>query len=242
MWPPRSSSAPEAMADKSKPTPAADPGDKGIIQVIAKAVVWCIRGPVGPALDVAVRDAVFYGHRVESGDEPGVYRLQGGSAEALLAFRAWAAKSYKAEEVTVAVDLAPANPSLSFELAPAKPPIRSAYIHARGDDGARMVARAVDAGLAVAAVGSERFRVTGETYRHVNWVAKLFKADRAGALEILNLTEAQVLAEDSATPPAVVRVDIPVVKVDLPTRQTVSEIVRDAVGDIKKVTQTETTK
>jgi len=79
-----------------------------------------------------------------------------------------------------------------------------------------------------------RFVVTGPTVRHVAWVMGLFALDRPKALKLMNLTNAQALAEDTAAPSVAVNVD-------LPTRSITSEIARDRDGNITNVKQLERT-
>ncbi len=127
-----------------------------------------------------------------------------------------------------------ASLTLKFEVRPDRPPPRVAEVRGRHES-ERPVARAVDAGLTVQRAGIKHYRVTGPTRCHVAWMASLFNVSTERALELMQLTPAQAAAEDAASP-------LPPINVVLPTRQTLSEITRDArTGDITQVKQTERT-
>jgi len=192
---------------------------------------WAIKGEAGSLnLDQTVLAAVSIGLKLELA-EPGTYRVLG-ELELISKLVEWV-NLYRPAGISVGPEKAPEKARLSFRVAPPCPPVRSAEIHA-ASEADRMVGRAIDAGLTVRCVGLNRFVVTGPTVRHVAWVMGLFALDRPKALKLMNLTNAQALAEDTAAPSVAVNVD-------LPTRSITSEIARDRDGNITNVKQLERT-
>ena len=195
-------------------------------------VVWAVSGPGGSeGLDQAVKFAVTIGLGVEL-SEPGTYRLAG-PYPLVTKLTEWIDFYKPAGPLVVAPERAPQKARLLFRVAPPCPPVRTAEIHS-AIEADRMVGRAIDAGLTVRCVGLNRFVVTGPTVRHVAWVMGLFALDRPKALKLMNLTNAQAVAEDTAAPSVAVNVD-------LPTRSITSEIARDRDGNITNVKQLERT-
>lgn len=114
------------------------------------------------------------------------------------------------------------------KVTPARP-VRYAVIE--GTAGPRLLADAIAAGLEAAALGLYRFRVSGPTWRYLAWMQAAYGMSRAEALAALRITEADAAAEDVGAP----------IRVDLPPRKTVTDIVYEPTGDIRRVVQTEVT-
>jgi hypothetical protein len=190
---------------------------------------WCLSGDAGSlALDRCVEMCVAVGLSV-SFIRPGAYRIAG-KMEAIQIAAEWMTFS-KLAPIKFNVERPPEGLRLRFEVKPDRPPPRVAKVHGL-EQPERPVARAIDAGLSVQCVGLSHYRITGPTRCHVAWMASLLEVPTARALEIMGLTAAQAAAEDAAAA-------LPPINVVLPVRETVSQITRDARGDISKVKQTE---
>ena len=160
----------------------------------------------------------------------GSYRLNGPLASVQKVIE-WIEHFKPAGPVCVTVERPPESSLVKFTVAPRTAPVRSATIHS-AKDYARLVAFAVDAGLSVTCVGLHRYAVRGATRDQVRWLAAALEITTAQALERMGLNEAQAAAEDSGPPP---------ITVNLPTRETVSEVERDREGNIRSVRQIERT-
>lgn len=191
--------------------------------------VWELHGPAkSEALDMALMFAVEIGLDARI-IRAGSYRVWG-TLEALAKLAEYLT-TFKISGVGLHVERPPEGLHLQFETTPARAPARFAVVHGQHQI-ERPVTRAVDVGLRVVCIGQKRFRVTGASRLHVAWMCTLFEVPEARALEIMNATPEQIAAEDAALP-------MPEIKVELPTRETLSEITRDFHGDITKVVQVE---
>ena len=218
-----------ADAQPIEPAPAGDTPQKF---TFASPAHWRLSGDAGSlSLDQAVEFCITVGLTV-SFIEPGAYRVAG-KMERIQKVAEWI-NTYRPAPISFAIERPPAGLNLRFEVRPDRPPPRVAEVHGLHES-ERPVARAVDAGLSVECIGLKHFRVAGPTRSHVAWMASLFNVSTERALELMQLTPAQAAAEDAASP-------LPPINVVLPTRQTLSEITRDArTGDITQVKQTERT-
>lgn len=212
-----------AQTDPTPPEPAPAP-----FSYTAPAY-WQLKGDAGSlALDLTIEACLAVGLWLVN-TAPGVYRV-GGKIEQIAKASEWIER-YRPAPIDFAIEQPPEGLQLHFELTPDRPPPRVARIHGVQET-ERYVARAIDAGLWVERLGLKHFKVTGPTRGHVTWMSDLFRVPRARALEIMQISEAQAAAEDAALP-------IPPINVVLPVRETISQIVRDARGDIVNVKQTE---
>lgn len=193
---------------------------------------WRLEGVAGSIdLDRLVAFCITIGLGVEF-IEPGAYRITG-QLEGFHKVAEWVNHYKPAGPLTFNAEQPPPGQRLQFKVAARVAPPRSAVIHGQHEP-ERSVARAIDAGLTVVCIGIDRFHVAGPTRCHIAWMQALFEVKRPRALEILNLTEAQAVAEDSDAPPVAVNVVLPV-------RETASVIKRDSRGDITEVKQIERT-
>ncbi len=195
-----------------------------------QAMQWELSGAADTVqLDGAVLHAVTVGCRVEL-IATGRYRLIR-EREPRPDMTKWI--DYFAPDAGISIDAERPPPKLviSFRHAEQRPPIRLAIVHGASQP-ERVVARAIDVGLTARCLGLSRYELTGLTRQHIAWIMVLFEVTQARALEIMNLTVANAIAEDSPPPR-------PEVKVVLPTREVTSTIARDGFGDIVSVSQTE---
>lgn len=192
---------------------------------------WKLTGdPGSKSLDLLVCFTVTIGLTVVH-IRPGEYRMWG-PVELLHKVVEWIEHFKPTGPLSFGVERPPERPSLRFELAPVRAPVRHAEIHGQHDV-ERLVARAIDAGLALKCIGLGHFRVTGQTRKHVAWLMSVFEVPEARALEVMNLSAEQAIAEDASAP-------MPEINVVLPTRRTTSDITRDPrSGDISQIIQLE---
>lgn len=213
------------LADDDTPTDDAEA--KGF--TYKSPAVWELHGPAkSEALDTALMIAVEIGLEARF-IRAGSYRVWG-SLEALAKLAEYLT-TFKVPGVGLHIERPPEGLHLQFETAPVRPSARFATVHGKHQI-ERPVARAIDVGLRVVCISQKRFRVTGASRLHVAWMCALFEVPEARALEIMQATPEQIAAEDAAMP-------MPEIKIELPTRETLSVIDRDMRGDIVKVTQTE---
>lgn len=190
---------------------------------------WQLEGDAGSlALDQTVELCIAVGLSVAY-ISPGAYRVAG-TMERIQKAGEWM-RVYHPAPIKFAIEQPPEGLKLRFEVRPDRPPPRVAEVHGV-KEAERPVARAIDAGLTVQAIGIRHYRVSGPTRYHVAWMASLFNVPTARALELMQLTAAQAAAEDAAAP-------LPAINVVLPVRETLSQITRDTRGDITQVKQTE---
>lgn len=192
---------------------------------------WRLSGDAASLpLDRAVELCVIAGLTV-SFIQPGAYRVAGTMGE--LNKAADLIRALQLAPIRFDVERPPEGLNLRFDVRPDRPSPRVAQVHGQREP-ERPVARAIDAGLNVERIGIQHYRVTGPTRAHVAWMAALFEVSTERAMQIMQLTPAQAAAEDAASP-------LPPINVVLPVRETVSQITRDARGDITQVKQTERT-
>lgn len=191
--------------------------------------VWELYGPAGVGIDRLLMLAVETGLQAEVITAGTRYRVWG-SMDALQSLAGFVA-DWAVPGTGLQPEAAPPGLRLAFKLAPARPPVRSAIVHGTTEP-ERAVARAIDAGLQARVIGLQRFVMTGPSRLHLVWLQLLFEVPQARALEIMGTTLEALQAEDTAVP-------MPEIVVNLPTRQTTSEIERDMRGEITRVTQTE---
>jgi hypothetical protein len=213
------------MADEPNTAPL--PAEQSVFSFPAP-VTWALKGKASSKnLDLTVEFCVEAGLSVTY-TAPGLYRASG-TLKQITKVAEWIAL-FKPAPISFGPEQPPEHLSMRFEVRPDRPPPRVAEVHGLNES-ERPVARAIDAGLTVQRVGIKLYRVTGQTRYHVAWVASLFNVSTERALQIMNLTAAQAAAEDVGA--------LPPINVVLPTRQTLSEITRDAHGSITQVKQTE---
>jgi hypothetical protein len=208
------------MTDPEQPAPR-------VFRWTSAALRYALHCPDQMNLREALAFAVDVGMQAERIDDV-TYRLTG-EMDLAEKVREWIAFYVPDGFATIDIEGPPASPQVRFVSAPRAAYVRSALVHA-ATDYARLVALAVDAGLAVECAGVRRYLVTGATRNHLVWVASFLGITHAQALERLSITQAQADAEDSGPPPITVR---------LPTRETKSVIERDRDGDIRTLTQVE---
>ena len=196
----------------------------------ATVAPWLLSGPArSPNLDVGVRLAITIGLQAVN-VAPGAYRLLG-DLERMAKMQEWLRKYKPSGPIVLGLEPAPAVPKLTFRVTPVRTPPRVAEIHG-ADRIDQLVVRAVDAGLQIRCVGLGRFSVTGETWKHVEWMRDVLQIDRRTALEKMALTEESAAAEDAAL--------VPPLTINLPPRKTVADITRDPrTGDITGIVQLE---
>lgn len=190
------------------------------------AVRWVLTGEDVATVDVVAASLIGAGVAVEPIKPGSSYRLAG---------------PYELLDV-LAAELAPTGMRLEIERPPAEPSVtmattvapvaarRSVTVH--GLAGAGYVMRAVDRGLHVSPAGASRWAVSGRTGALVAWLAAVWQRTEADAGQRIGIAAETVAREDAAAPAVVV---------ELPTRQTVTEITRDHEGDIRAVVQLERT-
>jgi hypothetical protein len=208
------------------------------IALPAASVRWRLDGPPGAHLDAVTSGLVGAGVGVAPITPGTAYRLNGSAAllEALAAELApLAADGWK-----LGHEMPPPLGTVDMRTAvkPAATPRRSFSVHGVGA-AASYVARAIDLGLQVESVGINRWLVTASTGRLVQWLAAAWQRTPDEVLLSLGWTAESLAAEDDPSMP----VSMPPLQVSvvLPERRTISEIVRDAEGEITSVTQIETT-
>ena len=196
----------------------------------ASAVRWQLTGPPGPDLDLLIAGLVGAGVRIEAITPACAYRLDGPS----LLLDVLQTDLIGVEGgITLAPERAPKDSvRLSTEATLANVARRRVVVHGGGDFAARFVVFAIDHGLAVESVGLARWSVSGRSSTLIEWLSAAWARPRAEVLEALALDEDVVAAEDKPSPP--LKVDVV-----LPERKLVSDIERNQLGEIVKVTQLE---
>lgn len=161
-----------------------------------------LRGPVGDATDAAVCALLNAGLTVERVKSGTTYRIEGDAEIIATAVRTLDDGANRGAGVSL-IRERPGDPVTLLPLiAPASALRRTTIVDGAGS--APYVARALDRGLSVAAVGDGRFAVTGPSRVQLEWIAAdVFRCSWAEALERMNTTEAALAAEELPMVPPV---------------------------------------
>lgn len=162
-----------------------------------------LRGPVGDATDAAVCALLNSGLTVERVKPGTTYRVDGNADLIAIAAGTLDDSENRGAGVSLIRERPTADPVTLLPLiAPTSALRRTTIVDGAGC--APYVARALDRGLTVAAVGDMRFAVTGPSRVQLEWIAAdVFRCSWAEALERMNTTEAALATEELPMVPPV---------------------------------------
>jgi hypothetical protein len=204
------------------------------ITLPASVLTYELRGEAGPALDCLLACLIGAGVTVSPIEPTTRYRLTG-DRTLLDAFGPEVARI--GEWWRLAIEEPPAGAvQLSADVAPAAPWRRTTYVHGIADAYSHVRA-AIDAGLQVRAGGVNRWAVTGTTAAQLAWLARVQGVSADEVLQAWRLTPEAAAAEDQGHT-TTVAVTVPVT-VTLPARKTVTNVERNADGDIVRAVAVE---
>jgi hypothetical protein len=194
----------------------------------AVAVRYLLKGPADHRTDTLVATLVNAGAGIEVVTPGTAYRVSSGRANLAPLIESLA----KCEGYSLDVEPAPTDVTiLGSTVAPARAYRRTFTVHGANAATFSAVARAVDRRLVVTPVGVNRWAVTASTSDLIQWAAVVHGKAASEVMKLHGITPAMVKAEDEPVHPISV--------VSLPARQTVTEVSRDHVGDIRETIQRE---